>query len=997
MNVVRLFCLLAAILTVLADETLAQASSITYQGQLRDAGQPFTGLADLEFRLYDQLNGGSQVGVSQSLGAVPVEDGLFQVELDFGAASFDGSDRFLEVSVNGAPLVPRQKVTATPYALLAAGLSAGSVGSAGVDPTEIQLRVVGSCPSEEFVQQINQNGGVVCGTASGSGGGTVTQVDTGTGLTGGPITGIGTIAIAPGGVGATEIDPATVQQRVVGTCPADGYVQEVNADGTVVCGTDTDSGGTLTQVDTGLGLTGGPVTETGTISVDPAQVQRRVIGTCPAGEYLTSINEDGSAQCGTDEDSGGTLTQVDTGTGLTGGPITDTGTIAIASGGVGETEIDPAAVQRRIRTACRAGEFLQQINEDGTAVCGVDRNTGGTLTRVDTGAGLTGGPITDAGTIAIAPGGVGQVEIDPAQVQRRVIGICPPATYLQTVFEDGTVGCGADAQGNDWRLGGNAGTDPTTDFLGTTDLSPLEIRTANVRSLRIEPSVETFNGTPITTNTIAGSSANEVSPGVRGATISGGGVPNGDVEPNILGNEFPNRVTGHYGTVGGGLLNIAGDESGSGSNQDYATVGGGLRNFASRNGSTIGGGIGNTASGQQSTVGGGLRNLASGSSTAISGGNDNVASGISSYVGGGDNNRASSSGSTVSGGTSNEADGLYSAVSGGLRNRASGARSSVGGGTDNIASGFAATIVGGEQNEAAGSYSFVAGRKAKNSDAAHAGVFIFADSQNADFTSTGSDQFLVRAQGGVGFGLTPTDHFDIQTPFSQVSGSGVGTQGAFRVRLNGATRLRLLGNGGLAVGDGYDGSGVPENGIRVQGRIRLGSLASGGTFQVCRNAANEIATCSSSARYKHDIEFLDLGMDALLALRPVAYRWNEDNLEDIGFVAEEVAAIDERLITRNRDGEVEGVRYDRLSAILVHSMQQMDEHYEEVTHSLEGKVQHMGEQTEAIRARMVKLQTDYNRRLQALQQQQDSELNSLRVELAMLRELVSPRIAQGVN
>ncbi len=34
---------------------LAQDTAITYQGQLRDAGQPFTGTANLEFRLFDQL------------------------------------------------------------------------------------------------------------------------------------------------------------------------------------------------------------------------------------------------------------------------------------------------------------------------------------------------------------------------------------------------------------------------------------------------------------------------------------------------------------------------------------------------------------------------------------------------------------------------------------------------------------------------------------------------------------------------------------------------------------------------------------------------------------------------------------------------------------------------------------------------------------------------------------------------------------------------------
>ena len=164
--------LLLLLLTVLAIEGAhGQASSFTYQGQLRQSGEPFTGMADLEFRLYDQLSGGTQIGSTQSVADWPVEDGLFQVELDFGAPAFDGSDRYLEVTVDGAPLIPRQKVTATPYALLATGLASGSVGGGSIDPTEVQLRVVGTCPAGEYVQQINQDGSVVCGVDDLSGGG----------------------------------------------------------------------------------------------------------------------------------------------------------------------------------------------------------------------------------------------------------------------------------------------------------------------------------------------------------------------------------------------------------------------------------------------------------------------------------------------------------------------------------------------------------------------------------------------------------------------------------------------------------------------------------------------------------------------------------------------------------------------------------------------------------------------------------------------------------
>ncbi|MBK9656518.1 MAG: hypothetical protein IPO66_14070 [Rhodanobacteraceae bacterium] len=64
-------------------------------------------------------------------------------------------------------------------------------------------------------------------------------------------------------------------------------------------------------------------------------------------------------------------------------------------------------------------------------------------------------------------------------------------------------------------------------------------------------------------------------------------------------------------------------------------------------------------------------------------------------------------------------------------------------------------------------------------------------------------------------------------------------------------------------------------------------------------------------------------MAAALQLRPVGYRWKETHAADVGFVAEEVAKLDERLVTRNANGEVEGVKYDRLTAVLADAVQEL--------------------------------------------------------------------------
>ncbi|MBK6725681.1 MAG: tail fiber domain-containing protein [Xanthomonadales bacterium] len=244
-----------------------------------------------------------------------------------------------------------------------------------------------------------------------------------------------------------------------------------------------------------------------------------------------------------------------------------------------------------------------------------------------------------------------------------------------------------------WSATGDAGSNPATNFLGTTDAQPLVLRTANVQSLRIEPSAELFEGLPITANVIAGSRSNYTEANVRGATIAGGGVPFGNSDPEFS-NDFPNYVGDHYGTVGGGFGNKAGDYLGTVGDRAFATVAGGYRNGA-----------------------GGLYGM----------------------VGGGEINNASGESASVGGGHGNSASHLYSTVPGGSGNCA--------GGESSFAAGHSAKVrVGSSSGYAGFGCSSVAASGDANGDE---GTFAWADSQVANFVSTGPNQFLIRAQNGV--------------------------------------------------------------------------------------------------------------------------------------------------------------------------------------------------------------------------------------------------------
>ncbi len=106
--------------------TAAAQTEFTYQGVLKEGGDPANGSYDFVFRLMSAQVGGMQIGTAQLVNDWNVVDGLFTVQLDFGAGRFTGEPRWVQVEVRpGAStgsyttLTPRQRVTAAPYAMYA--------------------------------------------------------------------------------------------------------------------------------------------------------------------------------------------------------------------------------------------------------------------------------------------------------------------------------------------------------------------------------------------------------------------------------------------------------------------------------------------------------------------------------------------------------------------------------------------------------------------------------------------------------------------------------------------------------------------------------------------------------------------------------------------------------------------------------------------------------------------------------------------------------------
>ncbi len=105
----------------------AQGNAFNFQGRLNDGTNPANGSYDLQFKLYDAVMGGNQIGTMVGRPNTVLANGVFSVVLDFGASAFnDPASIFIEIGVkpNGSPnaytiLGPRQQLTVVPYAVRA--------------------------------------------------------------------------------------------------------------------------------------------------------------------------------------------------------------------------------------------------------------------------------------------------------------------------------------------------------------------------------------------------------------------------------------------------------------------------------------------------------------------------------------------------------------------------------------------------------------------------------------------------------------------------------------------------------------------------------------------------------------------------------------------------------------------------------------------------------------------------------------------------------------
>ena len=209
-------------LLVISQPLIAQPSAFSYHGFLTDQGRPANATYDLQFTIYDSASDGSAAAEPVDAGDLSVTNGLFTITLDFGAEAFDGNDRWLEIAVRpGASdgdftdIVPRQKITATPYAIRAANFSGP------VDASQITGKLAASSLADGIITTDKLAAGAVAASLTAGDKGSVV-------LDGSGVTNLNASNLASGTIPAARFPavlPAIDGRRLTGISGSSGINQ----------------------------------------------------------------------------------------------------------------------------------------------------------------------------------------------------------------------------------------------------------------------------------------------------------------------------------------------------------------------------------------------------------------------------------------------------------------------------------------------------------------------------------------------------------------------------------------------------------------------------------------------------------------------------------------------------------------------------------------------------------------------------------------------------
>jgi hypothetical protein len=168
--------------------------------------------------------------------------------------------------------------------------------------------------------------------------------------------------------------------------------------------------------------------------------------------------------------------------------------------------------------------------------------------------------------------------------------------------------------------------------------------------------------------------------------------------------------------------------------------------------------------------------------------------------------------------------------------------------------------------------------------------------------------------------------------------SSTGDYGYINANNTGVTAKNLVLQPNSSQGNVGIGTTAPLRLLHVNGRARIGTIpleASNGSVCFLGSTGDLVQCGASSLKWKTNVQPFRSGLDIIQRLRPISFNWKQDGRPDIGLGAEDVAKVAPSLTFLNSKGEAEGVKYERLSMLLINAIKEQQEQIQQQQSQLE--------------------------------------------------------------
>ncbi len=230
------------------------------------------------------------------------------------------------------------------------------------------------------------------------------------------------------------------------------------------------------------------------------------------------------------------------------------------------------------------------------------------------------------------------------------------------------------------------------------------------------------------------------------------------------------------------------------------------------------------------------------------------------------------------------------------------------------------------RNNTTGNYNTAVGHDAlvNNSVSGNTAVGFRAAYSNSNGTSNTAIGYAALLANSTGYENTAVGAGALQGNPNGNLNTAIGT-GALQATANaGCTAIGWhAGATGTGIGNIYIGAGIdgPPNELGVTRIANIYSTGAASGRAVYVTSDNIVGTLVSSRRYKDEIKSMAETSEAIFSLRPVSFRYKKQidpaHCLSFGLIAEEVAEVDPDLVTSDRDGKPETVRYEAINAMLL--------------------------------------------------------------------------------